>query len=150
MAKGKKTGGKDFLPSNNANPSGRPKTDQEIKLLQNYTKSELNRVFHSLLHGDTSKCFAVKHDPNATILEIAIAKVLENFALYGDVNRFNLLAAHCGLAISKTEIPKDAEDKTPGHNYTPEQLTQIVLFIKKLKAEHEKKEERLVSGNGEQ
>lgn len=143
MAKGKKTGGKDFLPSNTASP-GRPKTDQEIKALQNYTKSELNRAFHSLLHGNSSETFRIKHDPEATILEIGIAKVLESFALYGDVNKFNALAAHCGLTVPKTLEPIKIEDE-PQNRMSAEELTQVVLFIRKLKAERDS-QEKLVSG----
>lgn len=146
MAKGKKTGGKDFLPANTFS-KGRPKTPEEIKLLQNYTRSEINRVFHHLVNANTSESFKVQHDPNATILEIGIAKVLEAFALYGDMNKFSALAAHCGLAVPKNlELPKDND--IPESNMTAEELTKIVLFIRQLKKE--KEEGKLVSGQQQQ
>lgn len=143
MAKGKKTGGRDFLPGVVTNPHGRPKTDQEIKAIQTFTRSEINRVFHTLINSDTSQCFEVKHNPNSTILEQGIAKVLEAFALYGDMNKFSALAAHCGLAVPKNlELPKS--DDIPESKMTAEELTKIVLFIRQLKKE--KEEGKLVSG----
>jgi hypothetical protein len=145
MAKGRKTGGRDFLPANTANLNGRPKTPEEIKLLQNYTKSEINRVFHALINGDTSQCFQVKHNPQSTILEQGIAKVLESFALYGDVNKFNALAAHCGLAVSKTaELTKIGDEPTQ-QALTKEEATKMLLYIRELKKERERQEKLVVS-----
>jgi len=147
MAKGRKTGGRDFLPANTFS-NGRPKTPEEIKLLQNYTKSEINRVFHALVNGDTSQCFQVKHNPNSTILEQGIAKVLESFALYGDVNKFNALAAHCGLTIPKnSELTKIGDEPSQQATLTKEEATAMLLYIRELKKERERQEKLVIEND---
>ena len=84
MAKGKKTGGRNFQPGNNANPKGRPRLPEEVKAARRACGEKILRSLTKHLQGDRTKLKAIVEDLNTPMLDLAVARVVYNAATKGD------------------------------------------------------------------
>lgn len=75
MPKGKKYGGRDFLPGNNANPKGRPKKTEELRAIEKAVGDKLADIAR-LLIIDAQEAATVLRNPNASLLEHFVASAL--------------------------------------------------------------------------
>lgn len=85
MAKGKKTGGKDFKPGLSGNPQGRTPNPPELKQLQQLTKGELELILNKILHAKPEEL----NNFNGTILEKWLASIVYQGMKTGDFGRLN-------------------------------------------------------------
>lgn len=91
MAKGKKTGGRNFKKGEVSNPLGRPKVDPAIREIRNYNKAEIERLFNEFMNVTLSELVAILRDKSRTVIELMVAKVISESIRRGDQVRFNFL-----------------------------------------------------------
>lgn len=85
MAKGKKTGGKNFKPGVITNPNGRPPEGPELKAIKNMSKNELAELFHRVLSAKPEDLNNFK----GTVLEQWLASIIYQGIKQGDWGRLN-------------------------------------------------------------
>lgn len=91
IAKGRKTGGKNFSPGNRANPGGRPALPGDIKEAKKLTHFELQRILTEFLHLDPVALKDRLQAPTATMLEGMVGAIILRAVKEGCATRLNFL-----------------------------------------------------------
>ena len=91
MAKGFKTGGRDFKKGHSAPGPGRPSVSKELKATRQLNSSELVRILNELVHADKETLIAKTKDPKTTVFELIICSILKNAYDKGDQQRINFI-----------------------------------------------------------
>lgn len=110
MAKGKKFGGRDFAPGNCANPNGRPKVPEDLKLARKLTAIELERIMNELLGLTRAELTELidKKNQNVNVLRLAVASVLAGGISKADPMKLNfILERLIGKVVEKIEHKGD-------------------------------------------
>ena len=87
IAKGRKTGGKNFPKGNNANPCGRPATPPDLKAAQNMTVIDLKRIILKFMYLPKNQIEKVIKDQNTPAIELLIASIMGRGIGKGDHKR---------------------------------------------------------------
>lgn len=112
MAKGKKTGGKDFTPGASGNPSGRPPTPPDVKEAQRLTRAQFIAVASKYIGKTKSEIVQAANDPSTPALEIMMASVISKAITQGDHARLNfILDRLIGKVVDKTKSNNVTEHK---------------------------------------
>lgn len=90
MAKGKKTGGRDFKPGWEGG-NGRPRVPEDIKEARKITTIEVERILTELMSMSPSELVQIKQNPKSTMLELMIHSILVNAVNKGDQQRLDFL-----------------------------------------------------------
>lgn len=88
MARGKKTGGKNWQPGQSGNPAGGPGLPQDLRDTRKMTSADVTRILTMLM--DLSPTERLAYQPKTTLEEIVLSlvgKAIED----GCTNRLNLL-----------------------------------------------------------
>jgi hypothetical protein len=81
MAKGKKTGGRDFKPGQVTNPKGGPGLPRDLKEARKLNQLELERVMNRFFFSPRYVLKQVMDDPEAPMIELIGASIIhESFA----------------------------------------------------------------------
>lgn len=88
MAKGKKTGGKDFKPGHGM---GRPKLPEEIKQASNLTLAESRAKLSKFLYLTMDELEAVLRDKSMPVMDMWIARIALMGLKAGDYQRLNFM-----------------------------------------------------------
>lgn len=91
MAKGRKTGGKNFQPGVVTNPNGRPKTPEDLKQARKLTSLELERALNEFLSKSKDELKEIKENPKSTMLQLMIHSIVVNAVNKGDQQRMDFL-----------------------------------------------------------
>lgn len=91
MAKGRKTGGRDFKPGQSGNPSGRPELPAEIKGARVLNKLELELVLTKYLRCSVSDLRENKDNQELSSLDQIAINIILKAIDYGDPIRLNFL-----------------------------------------------------------
>lgn len=75
MAKGRKTGGRNFKPGNNENPLGGAAHCPELKRLRRATREEIAEIGTMIVDCNRAKLIAIRDDPNSTVLKVWMASI---------------------------------------------------------------------------
>ncbi len=106
MAKGKKTGGKNFQPGVVTNPEGRPKIPEELKEVRRMTRSEVELRILELWQKPEPEIKAILDDPKTSLRDKMIMRVMLRAIAKGD---------HAGLGfIMDTTFGKKMESSLEG------------------------------------
>lgn len=70
MARGKKTGGRDWKPGESGNPAGGQPLPAEIKALRTITQKQVAEIASVILTGNLEKVKQVVADPNSTPMQV--------------------------------------------------------------------------------
>lgn len=132
MARGKKTGGKDFAVGNNANPIGGGAQDPNKRALRRMTQAQVAEVAATILSGTPEdlmrivgdKDKGIPPDPTATPLKIWFARVALKGIGKGDMSSLDVLLNRT-IGRVKEKIELTGEDGGP---------VQIVLTPEERKA----------------
>jgi len=89
MAKGTKTGGRNFKPGNNANPKGRPPISPEVKAMRKLTTESFIKLCNDLLFSDAAYIQRKLDNPDTPMIELAMLNMLKNMA-QGDSSLFEM------------------------------------------------------------
>ncbi len=107
MARGKKTGGKDFRPGVSGNPAGRPPLPEDIRAARKLNSLEFERIINELLYLTPQDLDARLTLPSTTALEKLVGKIIQTALQDGAVCRVEfLLSRTIGRAVkSATDDP---------------------------------------------
>lgn len=104
MAKGKKTGGRDFQPGQSGNPSGRPPEPEDIKKARSLTKNEYTRIANKYLWMDLESFGKELKRKDLSMFEKAVMQMIQHAAA-GCERRFEqILARMIGKPRDKMEV----------------------------------------------
>lgn len=127
MAKGKKYGGKDFAPGNCANPNGRPKVPEDLKIARALTQVKLQEIINELIALDKIALQAMLKDPKENVLRLAVASVLAAGIGKGDQSKLDFVLGRLlgkvpevinlgGELKTKTVYKVEWQDDVPNNN----------------------------------
>jgi hypothetical protein len=91
MAKGKKTGGRDFAKGVSGNPKGGPGLPKDVKEARKLTQGELERAVNRYLHLSRGELKAAIEAPGTPMIEIMIASIIAQAATKGDQMRLDFI-----------------------------------------------------------
>ena len=91
MAKGKKTGGRNFVKGQSGNLNGQPKIPKEVKEIRRLTTADYVLTVNKFLYADISEIKSYMNNPKATALELMVAKVVVKSIESGDQTRLQFL-----------------------------------------------------------
>ncbi len=89
MARGVKTGGRNFGPDNP--PKGRPKVPEDLRAAREMVKADFELACATLLKGSRSELDKILTSPTATVTQLVVANILEKTISGGDNGRFNFI-----------------------------------------------------------
>ncbi len=115
MAKGKKTGGRDFKKGYVSNPNGRPKLPEDLRVIKRLTQSEITSLISKYLQLTRDELTRAAQDKSLPIIELYIASVIQKGVIGGDTLRLNFLFDRTiGKVADKIEAQlTDASSMTP-------------------------------------
>jgi len=120
MAKGTKTGGRDFKPGYKGGP-GRPRLPDDVKGFKRMTQTELETIFNKYINLPVSQLKEARSNPNMTGLEAMVLSIMLQAINKGDQLRMNaLLDRLIGKVKERVEI------SNPYENLSMEELTSLV------------------------
>lgn len=91
MAKGKKTGGRDFTPGVVTNPHGRPPMPPELKAVRKLNRHEVEICLSKIIKmGDAEREFIIL-DPESSGMEKITARIVTEAIKCGDEKRLGFL-----------------------------------------------------------
>lgn len=91
MPKGKKVGGKDWVPGQSGNPNGRPPLPKELKELKELTKTEVETALNKLIHMTADELKELRKNPNTSALHLMVIAVTLEALQKGDHYRLDFL-----------------------------------------------------------
>lgn len=107
MARGFKTGGKDFEKGNKFGKlgGGRPPTPDDVKEAKNLNRTKMIRILNKFLDWPLNDLVTFVQDKNNPVLEVLVARVLVEGIKKGDQTRLNfLLDRTVGKVVEKFEF----------------------------------------------
>lgn len=91
MAKGYKSGGRDFKKGVVTNPNGRPRLPDDVKAARALTRNDLDRYLTKFLSMSKDELKQAQSNPNANMLELLIGSVVTHAVNKGDQSRLGFL-----------------------------------------------------------
>jgi hypothetical protein len=91
MAKGKKTGGRDFVPGVVTNPNGRPPLSPEAKAIRKLTADKLEEIGDLILDGNKVQLNAISSSLEESAIRVAYAKAALNAMAKGDLSMLEMI-----------------------------------------------------------
>lgn len=91
MAKGKKTGGRDFTEGISGNPKGRPPLTPEQKELRKISKNMIEELYNKLLLVPAEELAEIAKDKTRQGIELLVARVIIDGITKSDRSAFNIL-----------------------------------------------------------
>ena len=91
MAKGKKTGGKDFKAGNCANPKGRDPVPSDVKAAKKLNTNQLILIFNKLIHMTEFELRAHLKNVETPKFERVVCEILNEAELKGDHYRLDFI-----------------------------------------------------------
>lgn len=91
MAKGFKTGGKNFKPGQSGNPKGCPKIPEEIKEARKLNKLKVEELLNKFLTWPIDELIKFASNKESPVLELLIARILLEGIKRGDQTRLEFL-----------------------------------------------------------
>lgn len=103
MAKGKKTGGRDFKPGDPR--AGRPSLPGDIKEARKLSQVELERLLNKYLWLDKQQFTEALKDPACTMFEAMVGSIIHKAVIGGDQQRLDWIVARLiGKITEKVEV----------------------------------------------
>ena len=91
MAKGKKTGGRDFKPGQSGNPAGYPGLPKDIRDARKLGQIELERTVNRLIYMTSDELTAVITDTSVPMFDKILAQILCQASDKGDQARLDFI-----------------------------------------------------------
>jgi len=91
MAKGKKTGGRDWKPGESGNPSGRPPLPEHLKGVKKMNKHQFESILNKYIHLSLNELIELLKGGDLPAIEAMVVKVLTEAVRKGDEKRLNFV-----------------------------------------------------------
>lgn len=117
MAKGRKTGGRDFPPGVSGNPAGSPGLPQDLKNARKLNQVEMERIFNRFLYAGDNERQKTLQDPTAPGIDKLVAAIMGYAISEGDEKRLEfILCRVLGKVTEKLEVkvPEPFVIRRPG------------------------------------
>ncbi len=111
MAKGKKTGGRDFQPGNSGGP-GQPKIPEEIREARKLNRLEFERILNKYIYVQLGDLHKIIKDPTTPVIDGVVCKILVKGFNDGDPRRLEFVIDRLIGKIKEQEDPKDTAIST--------------------------------------
>ena len=138
MARGRKTGGKDFEKGHKGGP-GKPPTPPDIRASRALTREEFERVAYRLLFINQTDFQKIVKDPETPMFDLMMAAVIHKGVVEGDERRMDFLLSRL---IGKVVQPISG----PDGKALP--IVQIFLPANGREAPHIKREKPPIEAEG--
>lgn len=112
MARGKKTGGKNFQKGHVANPKGGGALSPEVRAIRKITLEHIEEVADLILDNNLEKLKALASNPETSVLKVWIAKAAATGIQKGDLHSLDaILNRVLGKPKERHEVTgKDGEE----------------------------------------
>jgi hypothetical protein len=105
MAKGKKTGGRNFPEGVSGNPAGRPPLPPEVRNFKKLTREMVEEIGSIVLEADERALYAIATSSTTPALQKWIASAALNGIQVGDIDQLDkLLNRIIGKPIEKQQV----------------------------------------------
>lgn len=101
MAKGKKTGGRDFKPGHSGNPLGRPKLPENVKTIRKIDSAILLAALNAILFSDMESLLSYEADRQCSVIERMIIAIIKRAIANGDAKALELVTKLYGCYPEK-------------------------------------------------
>jgi hypothetical protein len=91
MARGKKTGGRNFAKGNVSNPKGGGAISPQVRALRKITLEHIEEVADVILDGNIEKLKLLASDPETSVLKVWIAKAAATGIQKGDLHSLTMI-----------------------------------------------------------
>lgn len=91
MAKGQKTGGRNWKKGESGNAKGAPKIPDDLKDARRLNGPEFERIANKLLAMNKEEISKIASDPKTPSLELIVASVVHKAIVEGDAKRLDYL-----------------------------------------------------------
>jgi hypothetical protein len=125
MAKGRKTGGRNWKKGETGNAKGAPKVPEDIKEARRLNGPEFDRIANKLLAMTKAEIVKIVNEPTTPSLDLIVASVIHKAIIEGDAKRLDyLLCRTIGKVVQPVQHagpdggPIPVQDVT---NLTPEE-----------------------------
>jgi hypothetical protein len=117
MAKGFKSGGRNFHKGVTTNPKGCPGMPKDVREARKLTQNEFVKIACNLIKSTTAELFQVLADPATTALELMIGGIIMKAVTERDQNRAEfLLNRIIGRVTIQADVTLNEGDKSPTVN----------------------------------
>jgi hypothetical protein len=124
MARGRKTGGRDFPKGISANPAGRPRLPEDLRVARASNRIELDRTSSAYLKMSLHDLRAQASDEGAPTFDLLVARFILRAVEEADRNRFSLIIDRfAGPACTGGGIQR----KTPTEIELQRRATRIIM-----------------------
>jgi hypothetical protein len=104
MAKGKKTGGRDWKRGQSGNPKGPNVMPKDLRALKEADREWITETLHKYLRMTWGEFQRIANDPSLSMLEVYLANILNAGLSDGDERRMNfILDRYIGKVKDKVE-----------------------------------------------
>ena len=91
MAKGNKTGGKDFEPGRSGNPNGRPRLPEDLREARALNKTEFERILNLGIHLTAEELKNRLEAKGTPTIELMVLKIIAAAVNRGDEKRLGFI-----------------------------------------------------------
>ena len=99
--------GRKFQPGQSGNPKGRPKKPDWVRSIEKLTNDEIKALFSKFARMTKSEIEGLTKDPDATIIELMIARQAHQAVAEGNLGALNVfLDRTVGKVTDKVELKK--------------------------------------------
>lgn len=135
MAKGKKTGGRDFKKGQSGNPKGPAPLPEDIKEARKITQIEFERLANKYLSARKEDIAKASADPNTPVLELIISSIIHKAVVEGDERRLDfLLTRLIGKVVQPVAHSGPDGGPIPVESYSSLTDEEVALRIQKIQA----------------
>lgn len=121
MAKGTKTGGRDFEPGVSGNPNGRPPLPADLKATRDLDQAEFERLARGLMRLSRRELNELLKDEDAPAQVVMIARIVRSGMWSSDQKRLDFLMTRL-VGRPKTYEPEKTLEKDPNSSLSDEEL----------------------------
>lgn len=125
MAKGKKTGGKNFRPGQSGNQRGAPVLPADIVEARKLNRTELERVLNKYIYMTKAEIVRAAQSPDTPAMELMIASLISKGTNEGDPRRLGFLFEYLGFIVTKKVDMSANHNTTFKIEFTDEQKRKI-------------------------
>ena len=126
MAKGKKTGGRDWKPGECPNPAGRPPLPAEINEIKRLDKAKFEEVLHRFLYLPKEELKRLIESPGTPMIEILVGTIITKGGDHGDPMRLGFLLERI-LGRAPLRVEHTGADGGPIRTKTEQDMTDEEL-----------------------
>lgn len=139
MAKGKKTGGRDFKLGQVGNPLGAGAHNKDVKRIRRLAKDDIAAIGQIILDGNLTELQKIKDDPDASVLKVWMAALIVRSMTKGDAGVFNVIMDRIVGRVKNSLEVMDPGDQPfrPFAHLDGDRLTKSIVLLQKLTQEQE-------------